>query len=184
MSEDGGGQVPTPTLIRRRLPAVCLVQLVERVKQTSSKEKKSSLFVSHAYYNMATKNQNTLNSSPASVSELDEKASPQDLAAVNDTTQASVEPESHLQSKSELALTHTKSSDAAPVFIEGVKLQLVFLGLSLVAFLMLLDISIVATVSFLGKIKTREENRNMKSASTKERNQQNKMNKPLTTSVS
>lgn len=128
---------------------------------------------------MATKNQNTLSSPPASVSELDEKASQQEPAAIKDTTQAGAEPESQLQSKSELALTHTKSSDAAPVFIEGVKLQLVFLGLSLVAFLMLLDISIVATVSFLVKIKTPRRNEGCYEKSSSSSQQKKKKKKAV-----
>ncbi|TQV95280.1 hypothetical protein V2A60_009680 [Cordyceps javanica] len=55
-------------------------------------------------------------------------------------------PDAGPESDPQLDLTQTKSS-TAPTYVTGIKLQLVFLALSLVAFLMLLDISIVATAT-------------------------------------
>ncbi|OAA50707.1 Major facilitator superfamily domain, general substrate transporter [Cordyceps fumosorosea ARSEF 2679] len=76
---------------------------------------------------------------PPSVSELDEKVSQHDAGPAADATDAA--PEADAQ----LALTQTKSGSEN--YVTGIKLQLVFVALSLVAFLMLLDISIVATAT-------------------------------------
>lgn len=88
---------------------------------------------------MTSENHDRLGSQAASASELDSNIEKHDDAS-------EINQEDNTADKSNLELTKTTSTDA-PVYITGVKLQLVFLALALVAFLMLLDISIVATVS-------------------------------------
>ncbi|KAJ3497861.1 hypothetical protein NLG97_g1571 [Lecanicillium saksenae] len=78
--------------------------------------------------------ENMLASAPQSVSEADEKASR------NGGMHTATESNHQLPS-----LTPTKSIEQA--YVTGLKLQLVFIALALVAFLMLLDISIVATAT-------------------------------------
>lgn len=75
---------------------------------------------------------------------------------MNSTTQSKLSSPSEIDDDkasipvaSSVAAPQTQSqtkTNEEPVYIEGIKLQLVFLALSLVTFLMPLDIAIIATV--------------------------------------
>lgn len=93
---------------------------------------------------MTSESHDRLGSQAASASELDSNVEKYDDASAADDIRQDNDDDT--TAKGNLELTKTTSTDA-PIYITGVKLQLVFLALALVAFLMLLDISIVATVS-------------------------------------